>query len=1076
MRVLETNSASILSDKPAADDQIPSTEWELFAQPGRLTAPDYSQLYPTGFRIMALPSRSARRGHLQTRRTRTRRTLRVQLLDERRVLAALTGVVYDDANDSMRRDADEAGLVGRLVYVDQNENASLDAGERYGLTDADGNFSIDGMVDGDYQIRAFNGTNSQTQTSPTSAIHKHDVIARTDVTVAVPAMIQDAGQPSERVSPSVFASGNTLQTVAADGTLGDPLDLGANIMTVSRLAGGDLLVFSDTDVGDRVWTVSDSLDTVTPLADSDLGPTFTSAGVDDLGVGIAIAEADADVSEVWSVGDGGLTATSVRVPSESVVTADSTPRVTDGPTRSLISFASQSDDGEGGFTDALAIHVWSNASASMMNTTPIHVGGGLEVVAFSDEAGLVVVRGANDLTVHDLDNNLATLYTIADTGGAVDIDATRGLVVTTSPRSFAPADAGFRLLDQETGSLVADLAIDLSAAGDLATIALDAKLESVVVAGSAGLAQVNLRRPAAQKVTVNGGVATSTVAIGMRLIGGNTAPAFAAAPVLSTLEDSALQRPAPLLLNDAADAENDQFVVVPLGDPSVGAIEISVNGGVTFVPPVDFEGQSEVTILVTDGRDSVETILTIDVVGVPDAPTGIAPLAPVPENIPVNEVIAVLDVIDVDLVNDHVIEVNDPRFDVINGELIFLGPDPISFEDFENIPAIPLIFTVADADTGTSEQFTMSIEVTDQDDPITDVTPDNATVLENRPGDVIKSLSVIDDDFDQFYAFSVDDDRFEVSGGELRLVDGVALDREAEETIVVNVTVTHADDSFTKAITLTVLDVPETPEGFALSNATVLERKESAVIGDLTIAGNPAANGHELTTNDSRFIFEGSTLRLADGVSVERIPGVDTEIQIEVTATPTLGGSAATDAFVIAVIENELPFHNPDFPEDVNGDGDASALDALIIINFLNEFSPGPVGPGDPVMGYDVNGDGQVTALDALLVINELNASGGGTGAVNNEPGGEPDGEPIAEEQPETSPSPAISPRRMAANRVGVEVRDDSYDPIKAPVDKLVSSVAVDAIANDRVQIDDEAAEDSDNRSTDWVLKQGLDV
>ncbi|WP_231603365.1 dockerin type I domain-containing protein [Neorhodopirellula pilleata] len=994
----------------------------------------------------------------------------MQVLDERRVLAAITGAVYHDANDSIRRDDDETGLVSRLVYVDQNDNASLDAGERYGLTDSNGNFSIDGLVDGDYWVRVFNGTASQVQTSPTSATHNHDVLAKTGITFAIPIAVHDAGQPNERISPAVFASGSMLQTVAADGTPGSPLDLGANIISVNRLVGGDLLVFSDTESGDRAWKVSDSLDTATPLVDSDLGPTFSSAGVDDLGKGIAIGGASNGDSEVWSVSNDGLTATSVNVPSDSVVTADPTPRVTDGPTRSLISYASQIDDGQGGVIDSLAIHVWSNASASMINADPIHVGGGLEVVAFSDEAGLVVVRGANDLTVHDLDNHLATLYTIEDTGGAVDIDATRGLVVTTSPRSFAPEDTGLRLLDQETGSLVADLAIDLSAVGDLATIALDGKLELVVVAGSAGLAQVNLRRPAAQKVSVSGGVATPVVSFGMRLIGDNSGPSFNNAPVLTTLEDTALLRPAPGILADVRDSENDQFVVIPFGDASVGVVNVSVDGGVTFAPPVDFEGQSEISILVTDGRDSIETILTIEVIGVPDGPTGIAPLAPVPENIPLNDVIAVIDVIDLDLVNNHIINVDDPRFDVINGELIFIGPDAISFEDFENLPLIPLIFTVVDTDAGTSDEYTMSIEITDADDPITDLTPDNATVLENRPGDIIKSLNVVDDDFDQFYEFSVDDDRFEVSFGELKLVDGVALDREAAETIVVNVTVTHADDSFTKAITLTVLDVPETPVGFALTNATVLERKDAAVIGDLTIAGNPAANGHVLTTNDSRFIFVGSTLRLADGVSVERTPGVDTEIQIEVTATPTLGGSAATDQFVITVIENQLPFHNPDYPEDVNGDGDASALDALIIINFLNEFNPGPVGPGDPAMGYDVNGDGQVTALDALLVINELNANGGGTGVVNNEPGGEP----IAEDQPDAPPAPAPSPQRIVTNRSVIQ--DNSFDSLETQSDELVSSAIVEAIANDLVQIDESSADDTETESTDWVLQQGLDL
>ena len=91
---------------------------------------------------------------------------------------------------------------------------------------------------------------------------------------------------------------------------------------------------------------------------------------------------------------------------------------------------------------------------------------------------------------------------------------------------------------------------------------------------------------------------------------------------------------------------------------------------------------------------------------------------------------------------------------------------------------------------------------------------------------------------------------------------------------------------------------------------------------------------------------------------------------------------------MIEVLENETPFHNDDNPYDVDGNGTVTPLDALAIINYLNIYGPGPVGPGDPGYGYDVNGDGQVTALDALLVINILNTiqNGGTVGGSNHSP------------------------------------------------------------------------------------------
>jgi hypothetical protein len=87
---------------------------------------------------------------------------------------------------------------------------------------------------------------------------------------------------------------------------------------------------------------------------------------------------------------------------------------------------------------------------------------------------------------------------------------------------------------------------------------------------------------------------------------------------------------------------------------------------------------------------------------------------------------------------------------------------------------------------------------------------------------------------------------------------------------------------------------------------------------------------------------------------------------------------------------------NPIRPQDSNGDGLVTPLDALLIINDLNALGPRPV-PAPPrtlTNFLDVNNDGVISPLDALLVINFL----------NNRPGGE--GE-----------APAIAP---AANDAGI--------------------------------------------------------
>lgn len=75
-------------------------------------------------------------------------------------------------------------------------------------------------------------------------------------------------------------------------------------------------------------------------------------------------------------------------------------------------------------------------------------------------------------------------------------------------------------------------------------------------------------------------------------------------------------------------------------------------------------------------------------------------------------------------------------------------------------------------------------------------------------------------------------------------------------------------------------------------------------------------------------------------------------------------------------------WQNPALNLDVNASGKVSALDALLIINYLNTSQPRFLPDSNlvPPPYLDVNGDERVSAVDALLVINYLNdrSSGGG--------------------------------------------------------------------------------------------------
>jgi hypothetical protein len=86
----------------------------------------------------------------------------------------------------------------------------------------------------------------------------------------------------------------------------------------------------------------------------------------------------------------------------------------------------------------------------------------------------------------------------------------------------------------------------------------------------------------------------------------------------------------------------------------------------------------------------------------------------------------------------------------------------------------------------------------------------------------------------------------------------------------------------------------------------------------------------------------------------ERIEKLGRDDSIRTTATPD------------PVAVDELLGRGHDAPFDLSGDGLVSPLDALLIINRLNQ--PGAADD----FRFDVNGDGELSPLDALLVINRL--------------------------------------------------------------------------------------------------------
>ena len=144
-----------------------------------------------------------------------------------------------------------------------------------------------------------------------------------------------------------------------------------------------------------------------------------------------------------------------------------------------------------------------------------------------------------------------------------------------------------------------------------------------------------------------------------------------------------------------------------------------------------------------------------------------------------------------------------------------------------------------------------------------------------------------------------------------------------------------------------------------------------------TLIGQATASGTSVTvtTNGTAALSSGVHSITAKQVLTNQAVNVGNDKRTVDLASPISAGHSIT----IAADD----WTNPTEPLDVNANGDIVPLDALLIINELNENGSSQLGPGpaSSTMYMDTDGDGFVKPLDALLVINHLNEVSGTTQA-----------------------------------------------------------------------------------------------
>jgi uncharacterized repeat protein (TIGR01451 family) len=170
-------------------------------------------------------------------------------------------------------------------------------------------------------------------------------------------------------------------------------------------------------------------------------------------------------------------------------------------------------------------------------------------------------------------------------------------------------------------------------------------------------------------------------------------------------------------------------------------------------------------------------------------------------------------------------------------------------------------------------------------------------VVENVSGQVLGSLTAVDGDQVGGHVFTVlDDIRFEVVDGKLKLKADDFIDFETEQSIVITIrAVDNAGNTYDEALTISVRNVNEAPTGLAIDSLFVAPNSPGGTIGNVTFTDPDQADEHVFTiAGDDRFVIVDGVLSLVPGVSLPE----NTNIPITITVTDKGGLSASIEVLV----------------------------------------------------------------------------------------------------------------------------------------------------------------------------------
>ncbi len=272
-----------------------------------------------------------------------------------------------------------------------------------------------------------------------------------------------------------------------------------------------------------------------------------------------------------------------------------------------------------------------------------------------------------------------------------------------------------------------------------------------------------------------------------------------------------------------------------------------------------------------------ENPFSITVTGANDPPTGLtSTMNQIPENLPPNSTVSVLDAIDPDPNDTHTFLLVSGAGSTHNNLFTIQGADLRAIAPFDFETAVPLSVRIRATDpSGASYEGNLSFSVSNVNEVPTNISISGSGITENQPaGVVISSFTTIDVDAGDAHTYSLvsgpgssGNTSFTINNGQL--LSATSLDFEANPTLSIRVRSTDSGGlNMEKNFTITVTDANDAPTDISLATASLAENlSPGTAVSSLAGVDQDAVDSHTYAlvvgvgdTDNASFLINGSQL------------------------------------------------------------------------------------------------------------------------------------------------------------------------------------------------------------------------